>query len=69
MGSRFDWVADTDYNDIAILLGYALGTFGYLFGLGILNHPIARIFGRSGSTSPRAAPAGAGICAPAPTTR
>ncbi len=48
MGSRFDWVAEIDYNDIAILLGYALGTVGYLFGLGILNHPIARMFGRSG---------------------
>jgi cytochrome c oxidase subunit I len=48
MGSRFDWVAAIDYNDIAILLGYVLGTFGYLAGLGILNHPIARLFGRSG---------------------
>jgi cytochrome c oxidase subunit 1 len=49
MGSRFDWVAAIDYNDIAILLGYALGTVGYLAGLGILNHPIARLFGRSGA--------------------
>jgi cytochrome c oxidase subunit 1 len=49
IGSRFDWVAAIDYNDIAILLGYVLGTVGYLGGLGILNHPIARIFGRSGS--------------------
>ena len=45
---RFDWVAAIDYNDIAILLGYVLGTVGYLAGLGILNHPIARMFGRSG---------------------
>jgi cytochrome c oxidase subunit I len=49
MGSRFDWTADIDYNDIAILLGYTLGTIGYLAGLGILNHPIGRLFGRSGS--------------------
>ncbi len=47
MGSRFDWTADIDYNDIAVLLGYSLGTIGYLAGLGILNHPIARLFGRS----------------------
>jgi len=47
MGSRFDWTADIDYNDIAVLLGYSLGTLGYLGGLGILNHPIARLFGRS----------------------
>jgi len=47
MGSRFDWTADIDYNDIAVLLGYALGTLGYLGGLGLLNHPIARLFGRS----------------------
>ncbi len=25
MGSRFDWVADIDYNDIAVLLGYVAG--------------------------------------------
>jgi cytochrome c oxidase subunit I len=55
MGSRFDWVADIDYNDIAILLGYVLGTFGYLAGLGILNHPIARLFGRSGGDLARGA--------------
>src|SRR2546423_10173765 len=48
MGSRFDWVAAIDYNDIAVLLGYTLGTVGYLAGLGILNHPVARLFGRSG---------------------
>ena len=48
MGSRFDWTADIDYNDIAVLLGYSLGTIGYLAGLGILNHPVARLFGRSG---------------------
>ena len=48
LGSRFDWVAEIDYNDIAVLLGYSLGTVGYLAGLGILNHPIARLFGRSG---------------------
>jgi cytochrome c oxidase subunit 1 len=49
MGSRFDWVAAIDQNDIAILLGYVLGTFGYLAGLGILNHPVARLFGRPGA--------------------
>jgi cytochrome c oxidase subunit 1 len=49
MASRFDWIADTDQNDIAILLGYVLGTFGYLAGLGIFNHPVARLFGRSGA--------------------
>jgi len=49
MASRFDWVAAIDQNDIAILLGYVLGTFGYLAGLGILNHPVGRLFGRSGA--------------------
>jgi cytochrome c oxidase subunit 1 len=48
MASRFDWIAAIDQNDIAILLGYVLGTFGYLAGLGILNHPVARLFGRFG---------------------
>jgi cytochrome c oxidase subunit I len=49
MASHFDWIADTDQNDVAILLGYALGTVGYLGGLGILNHPAARLLGRSGA--------------------
>jgi cytochrome c oxidase subunit 1 len=48
MASRFDWIAATDQNDIAILLGYVLGTVGYLGGLGIFNHAVARLFGRSG---------------------
>ncbi len=48
MASRFDWIASTDQNDIAILLGYVLATVGYLGGLGIFNHPVARLFGRPG---------------------
>jgi len=48
MSSHFTWYADIDQNDLSILLGYTLGTVGYLAGLGILNHPLARLAGRPG---------------------
>ena len=37
---------DIDQNDIAVFLGYILGTIGFLAGLGFLNYPLARMAGR-----------------------
>jgi cytochrome c oxidase subunit I len=33
-------------NDTAIVLGFALGFFGWMAGIGALNHPLAKIVGR-----------------------
>jgi cytochrome c oxidase subunit 1 len=38
--------ASTDQNDVSILLGYSLGTIGWLAGLGFLRYPLQRLRGR-----------------------
>src|SRR5438105_8200324 len=39
IGSRYDFVAGSDQNDIGALLGYFFAVVGWLAGLGFLNHP------------------------------
>ena len=46
IGTHLDFVAATDQNDTALLLGYVLAVVGWLAGLGFLNYPFARIVGR-----------------------
>ena len=36
-------------NDVAVVLGFAIGTFGWLLGIGALNYPLAKIVGREPS--------------------
>ena len=50
MGSRFDWVGEPSTRTTSRSCSATCsGTFGYLAGLGILNHPVARLFGRPGA--------------------
>ncbi|MGZ4482201.1 MAG: cytochrome c oxidase subunit I, partial [Gaiellales bacterium] len=46
MASRLEWVSAIDQNDVSIFLGYTLGTFGFIAGLGFLNYPLARMRGK-----------------------
>jgi cytochrome c oxidase subunit 1 len=39
-------VASSGVNDTAIVLGLALGTLGWLAGIGALNYPVAKLVGR-----------------------
>ncbi len=56
-----NWFIDqSDENDIALLLAYALGLIGWLGGLGFLNYPLARIAGRPPSFPPEDAGTGVG---------
>jgi cytochrome c oxidase subunit 1 len=50
IGRRYDFVAGSDQNDIGALLGYFFAVVGWLAGLGFLNYPIARMFGRQPTT-------------------
>jgi cytochrome c oxidase subunit 1 len=45
-GPSLDYTADTDENDIALVLGYLLGVVGFLVGLGFANYPVGRMLGR-----------------------
>jgi cytochrome c oxidase subunit 1 len=45
-GASFDFINDTDENDVALLLAYAGGVVGFLVGLGFANYPAARLIGR-----------------------
>jgi cytochrome c oxidase subunit I len=47
IGTHIDFVAATDQNDVALLLGYVLAVVGWLVGLGFLNYPLGRMIGRS----------------------
>jgi cytochrome c oxidase subunit 1 len=47
IGTHIDFVAATDQNDVALLLGYVLAVVGWLAGLGFLNYPLGRMIGRS----------------------
>ncbi len=46
MASRLEWVSAIDQNDVSIFLGYTLGTFGFIAGLGFLKYPLARMRGK-----------------------
>jgi cytochrome c oxidase subunit I len=39
------YVADTDENDVSLVLGYLLGVVGFLVGLGAANYPVRRLLG------------------------
>ncbi len=45
IGDGLRWVGQSDENDIAIFLGFALGLVGYFGGLGFFNYPISRLLG------------------------
>jgi cytochrome c oxidase subunit 1 len=47
IGTHVDFVAATDQNDVALLLGYVFAVIGWLIGLGFLNYPVGRMLGRS----------------------
>ena len=40
IGAHVDFVAATDQNDVALLLGYVFAVIGWLIGLGFLNYPV-----------------------------
>jgi cytochrome c oxidase subunit I len=49
IGNRYDFIAGADQNDIGAFLAYLFAVIGWLAGLGFLNYPIARMFGREPS--------------------
>jgi cytochrome c oxidase subunit 1 len=49
IGNRYDFIAGADQNDIGAFLAYFFAVIGWLAGLGFLNYPIARMFGREPS--------------------
>jgi cytochrome c oxidase subunit 1 len=46
IGNNIHAQSATDQDDIAIFVGFLLGTIGWLIGLGFLNYPIGRMLGR-----------------------
>jgi cytochrome c oxidase subunit 1 len=46
IGAHLDWVSAIDQNDVSVLLGYSLGTIGYIAGLGLLDYPFRRLLGQ-----------------------
>ncbi len=42
----FEYTADIDENDVALLLAYFFGVVGFLVGLGFANYPFSRLLGR-----------------------
>ena len=47
IASHLDFVASTGQNDVALILGYLGAILGWLTGLGFLNYPVGRMFGRT----------------------
>jgi cytochrome c oxidase subunit I len=41
--------AETDENDVALLLAYVFGVVGFLIGLGFANYPVSRLLGKPAS--------------------
>jgi cytochrome c oxidase subunit 1 len=39
------YVAETDENDVSLVLGYLVGVVGFLVGLGFANYPVRRLLG------------------------
>jgi cytochrome c oxidase subunit 1 len=56
IGTRLDWVAAIDQNDVALFLGYVLGSLGWLAGLGFLNYPLGKMVGRPASIPAKEGP-------------
>jgi cytochrome c oxidase subunit I len=44
-----DFIADTNQNDVALMLGYLFAVVGFLVGLGFASYPLARMLGRERS--------------------
>jgi cytochrome c oxidase subunit I len=44
-GASIEYYSDTEQNDVAIFLGYAVGVLGFLIGLGFGRYPLARLLG------------------------
>jgi cytochrome c oxidase subunit I len=44
-----DYIADTNQNDVALMLGYLFFVIGFLTGLGFLRYPLSRMLGRPAS--------------------
>ena len=51
IGARLDWTAAIDENDASVLIGYVLGTAGFLAGLGFLEYPLKRVLGHRASVA------------------
>ncbi|HEY4895798.1 MAG TPA: cbb3-type cytochrome c oxidase subunit I [Solirubrobacteraceae bacterium] len=45
-GKSFEFREKIDENDVALLLAYIFGVFGFLIGLGFANYPVSRLLGR-----------------------
>ena len=43
-----DYLIGTDQNDVAVFMGFFVGSIGWLAGVGFLNYPIARLLGWPG---------------------
>ena len=69
IGTHIDFVAATDQNDVALLLGYVLAVVGWLVGLGFLNYPLGRMIGRSVDLPVREPRGSAATSGSRPTTR
>src|SRR6266571_2943630 len=46
IGIGKDYLVTTDQNDVAVFMGFLVGTIGWLAGLGFFNYPLARMLGR-----------------------
>jgi cytochrome c oxidase subunit 1 len=44
-----DFIAETEQNDVALMLGYVFAVIGWLVGLGFARYPISRMLGRERS--------------------
>jgi cytochrome c oxidase subunit 1 len=48
-GPSFEFIDDTDENDVALMLAYLGGVIGFLVGLGFANYPVSRMLGKPAS--------------------
>jgi cytochrome c oxidase subunit 1 len=48
-GASFEFINDTDENDVALMLAYLGGVVGFLVGLGFANYPVSRMLGKPAS--------------------
>ena len=48
-GASFDFIDDTNENDVALMLAYLGGVVGFLVGLGFANYPVSRLLGKPAS--------------------
>jgi cytochrome c oxidase subunit I len=48
-GASFEFIEDTNENDVALILAYLGGVVGFLVGLGFANYPVSRLLGKPAS--------------------